>query len=68
MSIGNWELMHECFPKHSLMVTARMKQDKSTDEEGKMRGVSMGRKKEGPPPKKNLDGLSVPNQNIIIIT
>ena len=25
MAIGNGELMHECFPKHSLMGTARMK-------------------------------------------
>ena len=25
MAIENWELMHECFPKHSRMGTARMK-------------------------------------------
>ena len=25
MAIGNWELIHECFPKHSRMGTARMK-------------------------------------------
>ena len=25
VAIGNWELMHECFPKHSRMGTARMK-------------------------------------------
>ena len=25
MAIGNGELMHECFPKHSRMGTARMK-------------------------------------------
>ena len=25
MAIGNWELMHECFLKHSRMGTARMK-------------------------------------------
>ena len=25
MAIGKEELMHECFPKHSLMGTARMK-------------------------------------------
>ena len=30
MAIGNWELMHECFPKHSSMGTARMKYDKQT--------------------------------------
>ena len=28
MGIGNVELMHECFPKHSRMRAARMKQDK----------------------------------------
>ena len=25
MAIGHWELMEECFPKHSRMGTARMK-------------------------------------------
>ena len=39
--------MHECFPKHSSMETARMKYDKETDEEGKKRGVSMERSKAG---------------------
>ena len=43
MAIGNWEFMHECFPKHSRMGTARMKKDKETDEEGKKRGVNMER-------------------------
>ena len=33
--------MHECFPKHSRMGTARMKSDKETDEEGKKRIVSL---------------------------
>ena len=32
MAIGNRELIHECFPKHSRMGTARMKQEKETDE------------------------------------
>ena len=45
--------MHECFPKHSRMGTARMKEDNETDEEGKKRGVNMekvkrARKKEVP--------------------
>ena len=31
MAIGNVELMHECFPKHSRIETARMKLDKETD-------------------------------------
>ena len=39
--------MHECFPKHSRMGTARMKQDKETDEEGKKKGASMERSKAG---------------------
>ena len=43
MAIGNWEFMHECFPKHSRMGTARMKKDKETDEEGKKRGVNTER-------------------------
>ena len=37
MAIENEELMHECFPKHRRMGTARMKLDKETDEEGKKR-------------------------------
>ena len=44
MAVGNGELMDECFPKHSLMETARTKSDKETDEEGK-RGASMERSK-----------------------
>ena len=47
MDIGNGELMHECFPKHLRMGTARMKKDKETDEEGKKRGVSMEKSKAG---------------------
>ena len=42
------ELMHEYFPKHSHMRTARMKQDKETEEEeGKKWGMSMERSKAG---------------------
>ena len=47
MAIGNWELMHECFPKHSRMGTVRMKQEKETDKEGKKRGMSVERSKAG---------------------
>ena len=47
MAIGNGELMHECFPKHSRMGTARMKLDKETGEGGKKRGVSMEKSKAG---------------------
>ena len=41
MAIGYGGLMHECFPKHSRMGTARMKEEKETGEEGKKRGVSL---------------------------
>ena len=36
--------MHECFPKHSRMGTARMKLDKETDEDSNKTGVSIGKK------------------------
>ena len=48
------------------MLTARMKEDKETNEEGKKRGVSMEISTEGTK-KRNPDGLSHPNQNTIII-
>ena len=35
MAIRNETLVHECFPKHMRMGTARMKYDKETDKEGK---------------------------------
>ena len=35
MTIGNEELMHECFPKHLRMETARMKQDRENEEDKK---------------------------------
>ena len=35
MAIENGELMHECFPKHLRMGTARMKEDNETDEDGR---------------------------------
>ena len=41
MAIGNWELMHECFHKHSRMGTARMKEDNETDDDGQKRAVTM---------------------------
>ena len=52
--------MHECFPKHPRMGTARMKQDKKTDEKGKKRGVRMERSKAGT--KESPDGL---NSNVV---
>ena len=45
MATGHGKLMHECFPKHSRMGTARTKEDKETDETGKKRGVSMEKAK-----------------------
>ena len=60
MAIGHRDLMHECFPKHFLMGTARIKYDK----EGKKRGVCMERSKVGTL-KISKDGLSHPNQNNI---
>ena len=60
MTIGNVELIHECFPKHSHMGPQRMK-------EGKKTGVSMERSKAGTKEKRSPDGLNNPNQNTIII-
>ena len=65
MAIGNGDLMHECFLKHSRMRIARTKQDKETDEDGKKRGVRMDRSKAGNN-KRSPDGLSQPYQNTII--
>ena len=42
MNIGNEELMHECFSKHLIMGTARMKYDRQREED-KKRWVSMER-------------------------
>ena len=67
MAIGNVELTHECFPKHSRMGTARMKLDKETDEEDKKRSVSMKRSTANTKEKISPDGLLLPIQNTIII-
>ena len=65
MAIRNGELMHECFPKHLIIVTARMIKYKETVEDGKKRCVRIeskaGTKIRSP------DGLSLPNQNTIKI-
>ena len=66
MGIGNGKLTHVYFLKHSCMGTARMKEDKETDEEGKTRGVSVERSKAGTK-ERSHNGLSLPNQNTIII-
>ena len=61
MAVGNGELMQEC-TKHSSIA---WEIDKETDKEGKNRGMSMERCKQD---MKIIspDGLSLPNQNIII--
>ena len=66
MAIGNGELVHECFPKHSSMGTARMKKNNETDEDGQKRGVRMEKSTAGTN-KRSPDGLSHPNQNTITI-
>ena len=45
MTIGNEELVHECFPKHLRMGTARMIKDREREEV--KRCVSMERSKAG---------------------
>ena len=64
MATENDELMHECFPKHLRMGTARMKE---TDEEGKKMGVNTKRSKAGTKEKRSSDGRHYPNKNTIII-
>ena len=66
MAIGNEKLRHERFPKHSSMGTARIKQDKATEDEGK-RSVSIERSKADTKGKRSRDGLNYPNQNTIIM-
>ena len=77
MAIGNGELMHECFPKHSRMgvrfvcLPSRIKNSKNEITQRKTKklikktGVSMERSK--PETKRRSpDGLSLPNRNAII--
>ena len=45
MAIENVELMHECFPKHFRMGTARIKEHNETDEDGKQKRVKMESRK-----------------------
>ena len=42
MAIGNEELMHECFPKHPRIGTARQKLDDETYEKGQKRRINVG--------------------------
>ena len=57
------ELMHGCFPKHSRMVTARIKYNKKT--EGREARVWKELKRERK--RRSPDGLLLPNQTTIII-
>ena len=57
MALINVELVHECFPKHWRMGTARMTYDEET-EEGTKRGVSMKRCKAGMKEKKSRRPIS----------
>ena len=66
MAIGNMEFMHECFPEHLCMGTARMrkkyhskkkKQKKEVRRDIICKEVKQAQKKRSP------DGLSLPNQN-----
>ena len=41
MAIEDGEHMHDCFPKHLPMGTARLKQDNETEEESKMRRMNV---------------------------
>ena len=43
MAIENGELMHECFPKHLRMGTARLKYDNATEEESKKMRMNVER-------------------------
>ena len=61
MAIGNVELMHKCFQKHS-----HWNSDKETEDEGKNSGMSM-ESKVGTQIRSAND-LSQPNQNTIVIT
>ena len=57
MVMMNGELLHECSPKHPRKGTARMKQDKETEDEGsKKRGVYIW--KEVQRARKSSDGLN----------
>ena len=47
MAIEKMELMQECFLKHLSMWTARMKEDKETEEEGNQKRMEMERSKVG---------------------
>ena len=61
---GYRKTQQEYFPKHSRMGTARMKEDKVTEERGK-REVSKDRSKAGTKEKISPAGLNYPNQNTI---
>ena len=62
MAIENMGVVHDCFHKHSCTGTARMKEDKEANEEGKETGLSKtrgkaARKKKEVPTKQSSDEL-----------
>ena len=65
MAKGNVELMHECFPKHLLMGTARMKLKKKNrgmwqeEESEYIERSTVGKKKRSPP---------LPNYNVGLLS
>ena len=67
MAIGNGELMHECFPKHLSMGTARMIKIKKQTKEVRREAWVWKKAKRARNKKRCPDGLSHPNQKTIII-
>ena len=65
MAIGNWELVHEYFLKHSSM--EQPERNKIKKQTKKVEEIRKYRMKETGTEKKSPYGLSHPNQNIIII-
>ena len=67
MAIGNGKLMHECFPKHMSMGTARMKED--GDRSRKAEKNNYGKKKSGIEIKKfrclAIDRVYVPSGTLL---
>ena len=67
MAIGNVDLMHECFPKHTGMGKAKKKYDIEIEKDKKKRGVSMERSTKAGTKERSPDSQSLPNQNTMII-
>ena len=57
IAIGNGELMHECFPKHSRR-EQQEENNKETDEDSEKRGVSVERRKASKKKKKSRRNIT----------